>query len=175
MFLQTEARSEASPEFRNSETDSEIVSIGFDWPNFMPKWERMIEYEHPPAPIQIDCPVSAQIFFQQCFAETDPWWESLWVAHIDDKGNCLKLMQYPGDENSVFFPLRDIIFDALAHDAAGIALAHNHPSGNPRPSTLDLTLTRILVTVAEPLGCRVIDHLIFGGEECSSMRKMGLL
>jgi DNA repair protein RadC len=82
---------------------------------------------------------------------------------------------HQGDESGASFPLRDIIADAVEHRSAGIVLAHNHPSGDPKPSDSDCRATRRLASAAEALDCTVIDHLIFAGEECTSFRRMGLL
>ena len=59
--------------------------------------------------------------------------------------------------------------------SAGIVLAHNHASGDTRPSGRDARATRRLATVAEALDVTVLDHLIFAGADCTSMRRMGLL
>jgi DNA repair protein RadC len=75
----------------------------------------------------------------------------------------------------VDFPLRNIILDAARHGSAAILLAHNHPSGDPRPSDSDLGATRRLATAAEALDCTVVDHLVFGGTECTSLRRLGYL
>jgi DNA repair protein RadC len=75
----------------------------------------------------------------------------------------------------VEFPLRAIIIDAARHASAAVLLAHNHPSGDPRPSLSDLRATRRLATAAGALGCRLVDHLVFAGNECSSFRSLGYL
>ncbi len=54
-------------------------------------------------------------------------------------------------------------------------LAHNHPSGDPTPSSGDKRATGQLAAAAEALDCTVLDHLVFGGDECTSFRQMGLL
>jgi DNA repair protein RadC len=71
--------------------------------------------------------------------------------------------------------LKSIIIDAAEHGSAGIVLAHNHPSGDPRPSDSDCRATRRLAAAAEALHCAVLDHLVFAGTECTSFRRMGLL
>ena len=54
-----------------------------------------------------------------------------------------------------------IIFkEALAHNASGIILAHNHPSGNTKPSTNDISLTRKLKRAGEDLEIHILDHII---------------
>jgi len=59
--------------------------------------------------------------------------------------------------------------------SAAIVLAHNHPSGDPRPSESDMRATRKLAAAAEALDCAVLDHLVFGEREVSSLRQMGHL
>ena len=85
------------------------------------------------------------------------------MAHVDDEARCIHVSRHEGDERGAEFPLRAIIADAAAHGSAGIVLAHNHPSGDPRPSDSDCRATRRLAAAAEALDCTVVDHLVFGG------------
>ena len=94
---------------------------------------------------------------------------------VDEDARCLHLARYPGDESSAAFPLREIMVDATEHRSAGIVLAHNHPSGDPRPSESDCRATRRLASAAEALDCTVLDHLVFAGAERTSLRAIGLL
>jgi DNA repair protein RadC len=71
--------------------------------------------------------------------------------------------------------LKAIIADALTHRSAGSVLAHNHPSGDPRPSDSDFRVTRRLALAAEAIDCALLDHLVFGGGDCSSLRQLGYL
>jgi DNA repair protein RadC len=70
---------------------------------------------------------------------------------------------------------REVFSAALAAHASGIVLAHNHPSGDPEPSILDLALTRQLVEGGQILGIRVLDHLILGDGAFTSMLARGQL
>ena len=72
-------------------------------------------------------------------------------------------------------PVREIIVDAARLGSTGLVLAHNHPGGDARPSKADCRATRKLARAAEALDLAVLDHLIFAGQDCSSMRRMGLL
>jgi DNA repair protein RadC len=54
-------------------------------------------------------------------------------------------------------------------------LAHNHPSGDPTPSSADKRATMRLACAAEALDCVIVDHLVFGGDRVSSFRQLGLL
>jgi DNA repair protein RadC len=126
-------------------------------------------------PVAFNGLAAARQFFSGCFAEGNPDSESLWVAHLDEEARCLHLSRHPGDTCGVNFPLRNIIVDAARHGSAAILVAHNHPSGDPRPSDSDLRATRRLATAAEALDCRLLDHLIFAGEACTSLRRLGYL
>jgi DNA repair protein RadC len=126
-------------------------------------------------PLKLDGLGAARAFFSGCIADSDPTRESLWVAHVDDRARCLHISRHMGDETGAEFPIRQIIADAAVHGSTGIVLAHNHPSGDPRPSDSDYRATRRLATAAEALDCTVLDHLVFGGGECTSLRRLGYL
>lgn len=134
-----------------------------------------MRYQRAEHPLRLDGLRAARAFFSGCFADSDPRRESLWVAHLDDQANCLHLTRHAGDESGTDFPLRAIIADAALHGSAGIVLAHNHPSGDPTPSDGDRRATRRLACAAEALDCTVVDHLVFGGKDCTSFRQIGLL
>lgn len=126
-------------------------------------------------PLKLEGLAAARRFFAGCFADSDPSRESLWVAHVDEQSRCLHVSRHDGDETGATFPLRTIIADAAELGSSGIVLAHNHPSGDSRPSRSDCRCTRKLATAAEALDCTVLDHLVFAGNECASLRQMGLL
>ena len=118
---------------------------------------------------------AARRFFVGCLAETDPTREHLWVAHVDDKAQCVHLSRYEGDEGGADLPLRQVITDASVYGSAGVILAHNHPSGDPTPSAADRNITRRLALAGEAIDLAVLDHLVIAGTQCRSMRAMGLL
>ena len=70
---------------------------------------------------------------------------------------------------------REVFREALAHSAASVILAHNHPSGDPEPSEDDLKITRKLVESGKILGVEVIDHIIIGKNNFYSFREKGLI
>jgi len=134
-----------------------------------------MRYQRVEAPLKLDGLASAKSFFAGCLEGSDLSLESLWVAHVDDEARCLHISRHSGDERGTDFPLRTIIADAAEHGSAGIILAHNHPSGDARPSRSDCVSTRRLAAAAEALDCTILDHLVFGGRDCASMRQMGYL
>jgi DNA repair protein RadC len=134
-----------------------------------------MRYQRAELPLKLDGVATARDFFAACIADADPSRENLWVAHVDDEARCLHVSRHRGDATGAYFPLRQIIADAAVHGSSGIVLAHNHPSGDPRPSDSDCRATRRLATAAEALDCTVLDHLVFAGSECTSLRRLGYL
>ena len=134
-----------------------------------------MRYQPAQLPLKLDGLAAARDLVAGCLAECDPNRESRWVAHVDDDARCLHVSRHQGDETGAHFPIGRIIADAAIHGSAGLVLAHNHPSGDPRPSDSDCQCTRRLATAADALDCTVLDHLVFAGDECTSFRKMGLL
>ncbi len=80
-----------------------------------------------------------------------------------------------GTMSALTMRMRSLLGEALRHDAAGIILAHSHPSGHCRPSGCDIATTRRLVEVARALDIAIVDHLIFTTNAVYSMRAGGLL
>ncbi len=70
---------------------------------------------------------------------------------------------------------REVVKRALELQASALILAHNHPSGDPTPSTADIAVTRDIVKAAQPLGVTVHDHLIIGRGRHVSLRDLGLI
>jgi len=134
-----------------------------------------MRYQRAEHPLKLDGLAAARAFFAGCIADSDPSRESLWVAHVDDEAHCLHVSRHDGDETGADFPIRQIIRDAAVHGSTGLVLAHNHPSGDPRPSDGDCRATRRLATAAEAVDCTILDHLVFGGAECTSLRRLGYL
>ena len=118
---------------------------------------------------------AARRFFSSCFRSEEGARERLWVAHVDQSARCLHVECYDGETESVGMPVKDIIVDAVRLGSAGVVLAHNHPSGDARPSNADCLATRRLARAGEALDLTILDHLIFAGRHCSSMRRLGLL
>lgn len=134
-----------------------------------------MRFQRAESPALLDGHEAARRFFSSCFLSDLKSRERLWVAHVDDAARCIHVEYYEGEPESVGMPVREIMLDAARYGSSGIVLAHNHPSGDPRPSTADCHATRKLARAAEALDLAILDHLIFAGGDCSSMRRMGLL
>jgi DNA repair protein RadC len=70
---------------------------------------------------------------------------------------------------------RDVFREAALAGAAALVLFHNHPSGDPLPSTEDLQLTKRMIEAGELMGITVVDHVILGDTSYCSLRDLGKL
>jgi DNA repair protein RadC len=74
---------------------------------------------------------------------------------------------------------REVFRAAIAANAAGVVLVHNHPSGDPAPSDADIKTTRDLIRAGQLLKIEVVDHVIIGrtsaqrAKDYSSLRELG--
>jgi DNA repair protein RadC len=70
---------------------------------------------------------------------------------------------------------REVFEPALKHSAANIMVAHNHPSGDPKPSEDDLELTKRLAEAGKMIGIEVMDHVIISKTGHFSFKEEGAL
>ena len=70
---------------------------------------------------------------------------------------------------------REVFEPALKHSAAGIMVAHNHPSGDPKPSEDDLEITKRLAEVGKMMGIELLDHVIIATNSHFSFKEEGYL
>jgi len=70
---------------------------------------------------------------------------------------------------------REVVKEALRHNAAAVILCHNHPSGVTEPSHADELITRRLREALALVDIRVLDHVIIAGGETLSFAERGLL
>jgi DNA repair protein RadC len=81
---------------------------------------------------------------------------------------------YNGTTNQAHVRVAEVFKDAVRANAVAIVVAHNHPSGDPTPSSADIELTRDLVKAGEMLEIKVLDHMIIGHGRHVSMKRLGL-
>jgi DNA repair protein RadC len=70
---------------------------------------------------------------------------------------------------------REVYADAITDRAASVIFVHNHPSGDPSPSTQDVEITRQLQEAGAILGIRVLDHIVVGKRGWESLKQRGLM
>lgn len=102
--------------------------------------------------------------------------ERFHVLYLDKKNRLIR-DEIEGEgtvDHAPVYP-REILRRALELDASALILAHNHPAGDPTPSSADVEMTRQVVEAARALRISVHDHVVVGGEGVASFRALGLL
>jgi len=82
---------------------------------------------------------------------------------------------FHGTINSAAVHAREVVKQALHHNAAAVIFAHNHPSGIAEPSIADQHITDQLKQALQMVDIRVLDHLIIGDGQITSFAERGLL
>ena len=80
-----------------------------------------------------------------------------------------------GTVNATLVTPREIFVEAVKYHAVSLILVHNHPGGNPTPSTCDKEVTERVFQAGEMLGIHLIDHIIIGDQKYVSFREEGLI
>lgn len=89
--------------------------------------------------------------------------EEVWALLLTAKNQVIACRQISiGAVNSSWAGTREVYYEAIRHLAAGIILAHNHPSGDPNPSEEDTAVTRKMIQAGEMMDIRFLDHVIIG-------------
>lgn len=70
---------------------------------------------------------------------------------------------------------REVFVDAVRRSAGSVIFVHNHPSGDPSPSDMDISTTKRLMEAGEILGIPVLDHIIIGDGCYISMKAAGMI
>lgn len=94
-----------------------------------------------------------------------------------DKKNGLILDEVQGRgtvDHTPVYP-REVMRRALELSASAVVLVHNHPSGDPTPSTADVKMTLDLIAIGRPMGIAIHDHIIVGRNGHASLKGLGLI
>lgn len=95
---------------------------------------------------------------------------------VDGDTNLIqKRVVFIGTLNQSLVHPREVFADAIADRAAGVILAHNHPSGNCEPSKDDFVVTQRLAAAGRLIGIEILDHIIIGKTDYFSFHKKGIL
>lgn len=102
--------------------------------------------------------------------------EHLVAIYLTTKNEIIKeLTIFVGSLNQSIAHPREIFKGAVRASAAGIVLAHNHPSNNLDPSQNDLNFTKRIVDAGNLMGIRILDHLIIGHNDYRSLKEEGYI
>ncbi len=89
--------------------------------------------------------------------------EKFWVLCLNRKNRLLRRVEVSsGTATSALAHPREVFREAIRESATAVICAHNHPSGDPSPSAVDLTLTRQLREAARTVDIALIDHVVLG-------------
>jgi DNA repair protein RadC len=126
-------------------------------------------------PFSSSHPQLAAVFFHRLIGQADR--EHSAALFLDAKGNLTgATILGIGSLITVPMPAREVFKAALLANACSLILAHNHPSGDSKPSFHDVRLTHSLIDAGELLGIRVLDHLVITPNGAfTSMREAKLL
>lgn len=98
------------------------------------------------------------------------------VVFLDTRHHVLAMEDmFQGTINSATVFPREIVKRSLQLNAAAIVAVHNHPSGNPEPSSDDRQVTRELQRACGLMDISLLDHIIIGGNDCFSFAEHQLL
>jgi len=108
----------------------------------------------------------------QAFADK----EQLRVLFLDKRNQLIadEVQQTGTVDHTPVYP-REVVKRALELSATAIIIVHNHPSGDPTPSSADIHMTKAIVDIAKPLGISVHDHIIVGKEGHASFKGLKLI
>ena len=102
--------------------------------------------------------------------------EQFWALFLDAKNNILKIsMMFKGSLTAAAVYPRELIKKVLSTKAAAVICCHNHPSGNPEPSSQDHELTLQLLIALKSIGVCFHEHLIVGNGAYYSMADHGIM
>lgn len=98
------------------------------------------------------------------------------TLHLDGKNRiiCMDLVSVGSLNQSIVHP-REVFKTALLSSAAAIMCIHQHPTGDPTPSSEDISITRRLKEAGEIMGIKLLDHCIIGQDSYCSFVERGLL
>lgn len=102
--------------------------------------------------------------------------EQVMLLILDSKCKFIKdVVMSTGTVNTSIVPVREILIQALKEEAVNIILVHNHPSGDPSPSSEDIKVTRRMKEAGDLVGITLMDHIIIGDNRYISLKENGLL
>ncbi len=89
--------------------------------------------------------------------------EKFWILCLNRKNRLLKRVEVSsGTATATLVHPREVYREAIREGATAIVCVHNHPSGDPEPSSADLNITRQLREAAKAVDIQLIDHVILG-------------
>lgn len=102
--------------------------------------------------------------------------EQVLLLMLDAKSRLIKdIIMSSGTVNTSIVPVREILIQALKEEAVNIILVHNHPSGDPSPSSEDIRVTKRMKEAGNLIGITLMDHIIIGDNKYISLKEQGII
>jgi DNA repair protein RadC len=100
--------------------------------------------------------------------------EEVWLLTLDGRNGLLGATRIAqGGLHGCALTPRDVLRPAMREGGSAIVVIHNHPSGDPTPSSEDLRMTAALAVACEVVGIELLDHVVVARGGASSLREMG--
>lgn len=100
--------------------------------------------------------------------------EELHALYLDTKCQLIKDTTVTiGSVNKSMMATREILVEALRFNAVNIIMVHNHPSGDSTPSPNDISSTNVLKKACDLVGICLLDHIVIGDRNYSSLKQLG--
>ena len=123
----------------------------------------------------LDCPQKVYDYMDGAF-DSNPLQEQVFVILLNRKNVPISREQVTiGTTSSCLLDPSTVFRPAILAGASCIILSHNHPSGDPSPSSADMRITNKIKEAGKVLDIDVLDHVIIGDETCYSFSDKGLI
>lgn len=101
--------------------------------------------------------------------------EHLRIMLLNTRNEVIDIVElYQGSLNASMVRIGEVFRSAIRRNAASIVVVHNHPSGDPTPSSEDIVVTRAMIEAGSLLDIEVLDHLVIGHGRYVSLKERGL-
>jgi DNA repair protein RadC len=123
---------------------------------------------------KITSPIDVYHIFSPLLADLPH--EEFWILLLSQAGYVIdKIKISSGGIDGTYADVRIILREAILRRATQLAVVHNHPSGNPRPSSQDIKLTQSIRKASEMMNIRMFDHVIVCDSKYYSFADEGTL
>ena len=114
--------------------------------------------------------------FECLKGDFNPLQEEMYLLIMDASNKIIeKILISKGSSNALYMTPADILRNVLRTASSKFILAHNHPSGNTKPSEEDLTFTDKIKKSSKIIGLSLLDHIVFTQNEYFSFKASGLI
>lgn len=98
------------------------------------------------------------------------------VIPLNTRNNVIDVIElYKGTLNSANIRVAEVMRVTIQHNASALILAHNHPSGDPTPSTEDITMTRAIKSASTLMDIDFLDHIVWSNSYYRSLKEMAVI